>query len=161
MPRIAKRLAALGLVLPAAIKPPPGVVLPFQFVRVIGTRALISGHGPQNADGSIAEPLGKLGRNITVEQGYAAARLTGLSILGSLQRTLGDLDRITSWVRVFGMVNSGPGFNQQPIRAARSAWPNSRSTYPSRSKAKLKSWRSVKRVPKLPIHGPAAPGRGP
>ena len=48
------------------------------------------------------------------EQGYAAARLTGLSILGSLQRTLGDLDRITSWVRVFGMVNSGPGFNQQP-----------------------------------------------
>jgi len=114
MPRIAKRLAALGLVLPAAIKPPPGVVLPFQFVRVIGTRALISGHGPQNADGSIAEPLGKLGRNITVEQGYAAARLTGLSILGSLQRTLGDLDRITSWVRVFGMVNSGPGFNQQP-----------------------------------------------
>jgi len=76
--------------------------------------ALISGHGPQNADGSIAEPLGKLGRNITVEQGYAAARLTGLSILGSLQRTLGDLDRITSWVRVFGMVNSGPGFNQQP-----------------------------------------------
>ena len=114
MPRIAKRLAALGLVLPAAIKPPPGVVLPFQFVRVIGTRALISGHGPQNADGSIAEPLGKLGRNITVEQGYAAARLTGLSILGSLQRTLGDLDRITSWVRVFGMVNSAPGFNQQP-----------------------------------------------
>lgn len=114
MPRIAKRLAALGLVLPAAIKPPPGVVLPFQFVRVIGTRALISGHGPQNADGSIAEPLGRLGRNITVEQGYAAARLTGLSILGSLQRTLGDLDRITSWVRVFGMVNSGPGFNQQP-----------------------------------------------
>ena len=114
MPRIAKRLAALGLVLPAAIKPPPGVVLPFQFVRVIGTRALISGHGPQNADGSIAEPLGRLGRNITVEQGYAAARLTGLSILGSLQRTLGDLDRITSWVRVFGMVNSAPGFNQQP-----------------------------------------------
>ncbi|OGA08542.1 MAG: hypothetical protein A3H33_14965 [Betaproteobacteria bacterium RIFCSPLOWO2_02_FULL_65_20] len=114
MPRIAKRLAALGLVLPAVIKPPPGVVLPFQFVRVIGTRALISGHGPQNADGSIAEPLGKLGQNITVEQGYAAARLTGLSILGSLQRTLGDLDRITSWVRVFGMVNSGPGFNQQP-----------------------------------------------
>ena len=80
----------------------------------IGNRAFISGHGPQNADGSIAEPLGKLGRNLTVEQGYAAARLTALSILGSLQRTLGDLDRVTNWIRVFGMVNSGPGFNKQP-----------------------------------------------
>ena len=114
MPTIEQRLAALGLVLPEPIKPPPGVVLPFQFVRVIGTRALISGHGPQNTDGSIAEPLGKVGRNLTVEQGYAAARLTGLSILGSLQRALGDLDRIAHWVRAFGMVNSGPGFNRQP-----------------------------------------------
>ena len=114
MSRIEERLAAMGLVLPAPIKPPAGVVLPFQFVRVVGTRALISGHGPQNPDGSIAEPLGKLGRNLTVEQGYAAARLTGLSMLASLQRTLGDLDRIAHWVRVFGMVNSGPGFNKQP-----------------------------------------------
>ena len=111
---IEDRLAALGLVLPAPIKPPPGVVLPFQFVRVIGNRALISGHGPQNADGSIAEPLGKLGRNLSVDQGYAAARLTALSILGSLRRALGDFDRVTHWVRVFGMVNSGPGFNKQP-----------------------------------------------
>jgi YjgF/chorismate_mutase-like, putative endoribonuclease len=114
MPRIQERLAALGLVLPAPIKPPPGVLLPFQFVRVIGTRALISGHGPQNVDGSVAGPTGKLGRNLTVEQGYEAARLTGLSILGSLERALGDLDRIARWVRVFGMVNSGPGFNRQP-----------------------------------------------
>jgi enamine deaminase RidA (YjgF/YER057c/UK114 family) len=59
-------------------------------------------------------PLGKLGREVTVEQGYAAARLTAVSILGSLKRTLGDLDRITAWVRVFGMVNSAPGFNRQP-----------------------------------------------
>jgi len=114
MARIEQRLAALGLVLPAPIKLPPGVVLPFQFVRIVGTRALISGHGPQHADGSIAGPLGKLGQNLTVEQGYAAARLTGLSILASLQRTLGDLDRIAQWTRVFGMVNSAPGFNRQP-----------------------------------------------
>lgn len=114
MPTIEKRIAALGLVLPAPITPPPGVALPFQFVRVIGTRALISGHGPQNTDGSIAGPLGKLGLNLTVEQGYAAARLTGLSMLGSLQRALGGLDRIARWGRVFGMVNSGPGFNGQP-----------------------------------------------
>jgi len=114
MSRIEERLAALGLALPAQVKPPQGVVLPFQFVRVVGTRAYISGHSPQNTDGSIAAPLGKLGRDLTVAQGYTAARLTALSILGSLQRTLGDLDRVTNWVRVFGMVNSGPGFNQQP-----------------------------------------------
>jgi hypothetical protein len=58
--------------------------------------------------------LGKLGRELTVEQGYTAARLTGLSILGSLHRALGNLDRISAWSRVFGMVNSAPGFNQQP-----------------------------------------------
>ncbi|MCX7173851.1 MAG: RidA family protein [Proteobacteria bacterium] len=114
MARVEQRLVALGLVLPGPIKLPPGVVLPFQFVRVVGTRALISGHGPQHADGSIAGPLGKLGQDLTVEQGYAAARLTGLSILASLQRTLGDLDRIACWTRVFGMVNSTPGFTRQP-----------------------------------------------
>jgi len=111
---IEQRLANLGLALPGPIRPPAGVVLPFRFVRVVGSRALISGHGPQNADGSIAEPRGKVGRELTVEQGYAAARLTALSILGSLQRALGDLDRITNWVRIFGMVNSNAGFNKQP-----------------------------------------------
>lgn len=114
MSRIARKLADLGLVLPPPVTPPPGVVLPFQFVRLIGRRALISGHGPLNADGTIAAPLGKLGRELTVEQGYAAARLTTLSMLGSLQRALGDLDRITAWTRVFGMVASAPGFDKQP-----------------------------------------------
>ncbi len=114
MATVAQRLAGLNLVLPEPIKAPPGVVLPFQFVRVVGTRAFISGHGPTNPDGSIAAPLGKLGRDLTVEQGYAAARLTALAILGSLERALGDLDRIAAWSRVFGMVNSAPGFNRQP-----------------------------------------------
>jgi hypothetical protein len=113
MSRIEEHLTALGLYLPPAAQP-PGVALPFQFVHVMGRRALISGHGPQKADGSFAEPLGKVGREVTLEQGYVAARLTALSILGSLKRTLGDLDRITAWGRVFGMVNSAPGFNKQP-----------------------------------------------
>jgi len=90
------------------------VVLPFSFVRITGSRALISGHGPLNPDGTIAAPLGKLGRELTVEQGYASARLTALAVLGSLQRALGDLDRITAWTRVFGMVASAPGFDKQP-----------------------------------------------
>ena len=114
MAKIENRLAGLGLVLPPPLTPPPGVVLPFQFVRLLGNRALISGHGPQSADGPLAQPLGKLGRELTVEQGYAAARLTALSILGSLKRVLRDLDRITAWGRMFGMVNSAPGFMQQP-----------------------------------------------
>ncbi|BEP65526.1 MULTISPECIES: RidA family protein [unclassified Variovorax] len=114
MTRIAERLHALGLVLPPAVTPPPGVILPFQFVRLIGRRAIVSGHGPLDADGRIAAPLGKLGTELTVEQGYTAARLTGLAMLGSLQRALGDLDRITAWTRVFGMVASAPGFQQQP-----------------------------------------------
>ena len=114
MSRIDARLRALGLTLPPPTRPPPGVVLPFQFVHVIGGRALISGHGPQSADGHFAEPLGKVGRELTAEQGYVAARLTGLSILGSLQRAVGDLDRIGAWGRVFGMVNCAPGFNRLP-----------------------------------------------
>ena len=112
--KVEAKLQALGLALPAPLKAPPGVVLPFQFVHVVGSRALISGHGPQNPDGSIAAPLGKLGKDLTVEQGHLAARLTGLSILGSLKRVLGDLDRIERWGRVFGMVNCAPGFNRQP-----------------------------------------------
>jgi hypothetical protein len=114
MAKIEQRLQALGLTLPPPPQPPAGVVLPFQFVRIIGQRALISGHGPQNPDGSLAQPMGKLGRDVSLEQGYVAARLTALSILGSLQRALGDLDRVAAWSRVFGMVNSAPGFIQQP-----------------------------------------------
>ena len=114
MAAIEERLRALGLSLPPPLQAPPGVLLPFQFVRVVGIRAFIAGHGPQNADGTVAAPRGKVGRELSVEQGYAAARLTALAILGSLKRSLGDLDRISAWARVFGMVNSAPGFNRQP-----------------------------------------------
>jgi len=114
MARIETKLASLGLILPPPMVPPSGVVLPFRFVHVVGNRAVISGHGPQRPDGWIATPLGKVGADLSEEQGYVAARLTALSILGSLQRALGDLDRVRGWVRVFGMVNSAPGFARQP-----------------------------------------------
>ncbi len=108
------RLQQLGLTLPEPMKLPPGVTLPFPWVRVCGDRAYVSGHGPQNADGSLAAPLGKVDADVSLEEGYQAARLTALSILGSLKRELGDLDRVVAWLRVFGMVNSAPGFNRQP-----------------------------------------------
>ncbi len=111
---IEAKLKSLGLELPAPLLPPAGVVLPFQAVRVTGTRAFISGHGPQNVDGSVGPWRGQLGAEVSLEAGYAAARSAALSILGSLKRTLGDLDRVVAWQRVFGMVNSAPGFNRQP-----------------------------------------------
>ena len=83
-------------------------------MRLIGNRAVIAGHGPQSREGSLAQPLGKVGRELMLEQGYIAAKLTALSMLGYLKRTLGDLDRISQWVRIFGMVNSASGFVEQP-----------------------------------------------
>lgn len=114
MGKVAERLTELGLKLPGPVKGPPGVVLPFRFVRILGSRAFISGHAPANEDGSLAQPLGKVGRDLTTEEAYYAARLTALAMLGSLERALGDLDRIAAWTRVFGMVNSAPGFASQP-----------------------------------------------
>jgi enamine deaminase RidA (YjgF/YER057c/UK114 family) len=114
MSTIEDRLHELGYVIPEPLKLPPGVTLPFPWVQVVGNRALISGHGPTNADGSLAEPLGKVGSQVTQEEAFVAARLTGLAILGSLKRELGSLERIARWTRIFGMVNSAPGFNRQP-----------------------------------------------
>ena len=111
---IEAKLHKLGLVLPKPLVLPPNVKLPFSFVRVRGNRAFISGHGPLNPDGSFAGPFGKVGADVTVEQAYQAARLTGLAMLSSLQRELGTLDRVSAWLRVFGMVNSASGFMQEP-----------------------------------------------
>ena len=112
--QIEARLEELGLVLPTPLVLPPGARLPFPFVRVRGNRAFISGHGPQLPDGSLAGPFGKVGAEVSAEQAYEASRMIALSILGSLKRQLGDLDRVTAWLRVFGMVNCTPDFSKQP-----------------------------------------------
>ena len=114
MGRIEDRLVELGLELPPEVQLPPEVVLPFAFVNVRGDRAVISGHGPQLPDGRLAPPFGRVGDDVSLEGATASARLTALSMLGSLQRELGTLDRITGWLRVFGMVNSARGFDRQP-----------------------------------------------
>jgi hypothetical protein len=112
--KIEARLEELGLVLAEPLRQPTGLQLPFPWVRVRGKRAFISGHGPQLADGSLAGPFGKVGAEVTLEQAYGSARLIALAILGNLKRELGDLDRVTAWLRVFGMVNCTPDFNRQP-----------------------------------------------
>jgi enamine deaminase RidA (YjgF/YER057c/UK114 family) len=106
------RLAGLGLELPAPPAAPPGVVLPFKWVRVSGGYAYISGHGP--LDGSDVLVRGKVGADVSPERGTEAARLTALSIFASLKQELGDLDRVTGWVKALGLVNCAPGFSGTP-----------------------------------------------
>jgi enamine deaminase RidA (YjgF/YER057c/UK114 family) len=112
--RIENRLAELGFTLPEPMRLPPGLSLPFPWVRVYRDRAFVSGHGPLHPDGALAGPFGKVGGAVTQDEAYRAAQLAGLAILASLRRELGDLDRITAWLRVFGMVNAAPGFNTAP-----------------------------------------------
>jgi enamine deaminase RidA (YjgF/YER057c/UK114 family) len=109
---IEQKLERLGLVLPEPAKLPPGVEVPFAWVRVHGSHAYVSGHGPLNRDGSPAAPFGRVGAEVSAEQGYSAARLATLSMLSSLKRCVGDLDRIAAWLSVSGMVNVAPGFTQ-------------------------------------------------
>jgi len=108
------RIRDLNLILPEPIKLPPNVEMQFSWIRVTANRAFVSGHIALNADGSVSDIVGKVGGEVTIEQGYEAARQTGLAILSSLKRELGTLNKISAWLRVFGMVNVAPGFVQTP-----------------------------------------------
>ncbi len=112
MGEIEQRLEKLGLTLPKPFAPPPGVEFKFDLVRVSGGVAYVSGHLP--VDGAEVLVHGKVGADVTVEEAYEAARLTGLSILASLEQELGDLDRVTGWVKALGLVNCAPGFSKTP-----------------------------------------------
>ena len=109
-----EKIKELNLILPEPIKLPPNLEMQFSWVRVSGNRVFISGHVALNADGSLSEVTGKVGGAVTIEQGYEAARQTGLAILSSLMQELGTLNNITAWLRVFGMVNVAPGFVKTP-----------------------------------------------
>lgn len=104
MGRIDERLAELGLTLPAPLDPPGN----FQLVKVHAGLAYVAGHGP--FDGGAPLVRGLVGSDLTLDQGYEAARLTGLSMIASLRRELGDLDRVTQWIRAVGYVHCAPGF---------------------------------------------------
>jgi enamine deaminase RidA (YjgF/YER057c/UK114 family) len=79
-------------------------------INVYGGLAYVAGHAP--IDGSSVLVHGVVGRDLTAEQGYDAARLVALSILASLKRELGDLDRVTRWLRAVGYVQSAPDFHE-------------------------------------------------
>ena len=109
MSEIESRLEHLGISLPAEPVPIANYV---PGVRT-GNLLYLSGLGPASRpDGTT--PSGKVGRDLTTEEGYEAARLTGINILARMKGELGDLDRVRRVVKLLGMVNSDPDFNQQP-----------------------------------------------
>ena len=110
-----ERLEALGLTLPPPVALPDGVHLPFSMINIRDGRALISGHPRHGASGAIDGPFGALGSDMTTQEGYDAARGICLSVLANLKAEIGELSRVAGWVRVFGMVNSAPGFSEQHL----------------------------------------------
>jgi enamine deaminase RidA (YjgF/YER057c/UK114 family) len=103
-----QRLVALGLVLPAVPVPVANYV-PYRFA---GNLLYLSGQGPKRPDGSYR--VGRLGRDISIEDAYQEARLTGLQLLAVAKSALGDLSRIEAVVKLLGMVNAEPDFSDHP-----------------------------------------------
>ncbi|HEX3426330.1 MAG TPA: RidA family protein [Acidimicrobiales bacterium] len=109
---VERRLDEFGLTLPAAAALPPGVAIPFAWVRVRGNRAFVSGHGALAADGSPAGPFGQVPNEVTLQEAQHSARLATLAVLASLKAVLGELDRVTAWLMVNGYINAEPGYPQ-------------------------------------------------
>jgi enamine deaminase RidA (YjgF/YER057c/UK114 family) len=107
---IEDKVKAMGYALPE----------PFKFPKpnrtgcvVVGSIIYASGHG-RNMTGPNVKAKGKVGRDVTIEEGYATARAVALSILASLKQELGDLNRVKRVIRLYGMVNVAPGFDRMP-----------------------------------------------
>lgn len=102
-------ITELGLELPPAPKP-MGVYKP---VLIAGNYLYISGTGPFKSDGSLIK--GKVGADLTLEEGKLAARQVGLAMLSIIKANMGDLNRIRRIVKTLGMVNCTPEFEQHPV----------------------------------------------
>ena len=103
-----KRVQELHLTLPPAPKP----VAVYKTAVKVGNLLFVSGHGPLKADKTMI--LGRVGQNLTLEEGKEAARQTGLAILATLRDTLGSLDKVKRLVKTYGMVNCTDDFLDQP-----------------------------------------------
>jgi len=102
------KVSELGLNLPPA-PPPAGVYKP---LVITGNLAFVSGHGPVTPDGSLL--TGRVGADVDKEQGKLAARQVGLTMLSTLKAQLGSLDRVARVIKVLGMVNATPDFEEHP-----------------------------------------------
>jgi len=103
------RLEELGLTLPT----PPAPIATYVPAVKVGDLLFVSGHGPAPSPEGRSY-AGKVGRDLTIEEGRAAARLVGLNVLASVRSKLGSLDRVVRVVKVLGMVNATEDFTQQP-----------------------------------------------
>jgi enamine deaminase RidA (YjgF/YER057c/UK114 family) len=103
-----ERLLSLGLVLPSVPKPVANYV-PFRWA---GNLLFLSGQGPRKPDGLYS--VGRLGRDVSIEQGYSDARLVGLQLLAAAKAATGELNRIQAVVKLLGMVNAEPDFADHP-----------------------------------------------
>ena len=110
--KIEARLEQMGLVLPAPGKYKPSVEGPPVPVLVRGNTAYVSGCSARNPDGTSYAAKGSVPSEVSPEEAHEAARLTALTILSELKREIGDLDRISAWLNVFGFVNADPGFSR-------------------------------------------------
>ena len=105
MGQIDDRLVELELTLPEPMKPPGN----FKLVTVHAGVAYVAGHPPISGTEILVQ--GAVGRDLSVDEGYNAARLTALSVLASIKQELGELDRVTKWLRVVGYVQTAPNFH--------------------------------------------------
>ena len=103
-----EKLASLGLTLPQVPKPLANYV-PYRWA---GNLLYLSGQGPKNPDGSLC--VGRLGRDTSIDEGYAHARLTGLGLLAAAKAAIGELSRIEAVIKLLGMVNAEPDFGAHP-----------------------------------------------
>ena len=106
--KVEERLKEMGIALPPAVTPVANYV---PAVRT-GNLVFLSGHGPFKEDGSLI--TGKVGSDLTAEQGYEAARRVAIGLLGSLKAIIGDLDKVRRVVKLLGLVNCKPDFTDQP-----------------------------------------------
>jgi enamine deaminase RidA (YjgF/YER057c/UK114 family) len=105
-------LDELGLSLPPAQIVPEGVTLTYRRLVRWGDVVYVAGHGPTWGDGW-GSPLGKVGQEVSIEEGVAAAELTALNVLATIERELGNLDQVACWLKINGYVNAVAGFTEQ------------------------------------------------
>jgi enamine deaminase RidA (YjgF/YER057c/UK114 family) len=108
---LAERLAERGLTIPPAQVIPPGVRLTYRRLVRWENVAYLAGHGPTLGEGW-GSPLGKVGADVTVDEAVAAAELTALNVLGTIEGELGDLDAVACWLKINGYVNAVDGFTE-------------------------------------------------